>query len=915
MRYTIGIDLGTTNCCIAFVDLEDPKLAIQLFRIPQLNALGYVELMAALPSFCYLAAPHEWPKGTLKLPWKQETDFILGKLAKEHGSKVPMRLVQSAKSWLCHSAANRRDKILPFDAADDTQRISPVEASARYLEHIREAWNHTIAQGNQTLEFEQQHIILTVPASFDEVARVLTVEAAKLAGFTQTTLLEEPQAAYYSWLSQHENQWEKHVTPGDVILVCDVGGGTTDFSLIEVSGQDGKLAFQRMAVGDHLLLGGDNMDASIAYYLESKLHQQLTSFQWLQLKHQARLAKEALLGDKREETYPILLQGSGASVVKGSLSLDISHDEILQLLLEGFFGQYDWGQALQLRKTSGFRTMGLPYVEEPSITKHLAAFLNKNPRPDYVLFNGGAMKPKAFQEAIIKALMLWFPEKFPKILPTVSLDTAVARGAAYYGKAKQGYGVRIGGGTPRSYYLGIELIEDGQTTTKALTLLPRGSEEGSSYEPEHIFWLKPNTPVSFQLMTSHTRLYDRPGELIAINDEEMHSLPPIHTILRYGKRINVNDAQEKIPVRLHVELTAIGTLELSLKSEKTAHQWMLEFQLRSAAGQEQILAALNQPRKDETFDKHDLKEALLLIQNTFSGDRLIKPGKLMEHLEKQLDKTRLDWSSSILRGLWDALLREAPHRKNSIEQGTRWWNLAGFLLRPGCGYPLDDFRIKEIWKVILEDLKNTKDIDIQLQQWICFRRIAAGLNKGQQMQIFSEKFSDFLNKKSDRIEAKSNPYHYSEKARVLGALELLNLSLKEKLGRAFVQKIISGNAVSADYWALARIGARSLMYGSAANVIPRDICSQWIETLLQRRLNDKEQLAFVLGLLAKKTDHRELNLSHNIVNLVMQYFAGTEQENRLYALLSQGTVLTEVEQEQIFGDRLPVGLTLEIINT
>jgi len=363
MRYIIGIDLGTTNSSVAYVDTESTKnspFSIQLFKIPQMTSTNIFDSQTTLPSFCFINATYENSQEVNRLPWGTSKDYIVGKLAQTLGAKTPTRLVQSAKSWLCNSAASRKDKILPIEAADNTQRISPVEASARYLSHIKEAWNHLMARGNADHEFEQQEIILTVPASFDEVARTLTAEAAKLAGLQKVTLLEEPQAAFYSWISQHETTYPSKLAIGDTVLVCDVGGGTTDFSLIEMQQKEDKPFFQRMSVGDHLLLGGDNIDAAIAYFLEGKLKklgtQELTTTQWLQLLQQARNAKEHLLEDTNEtSTYSVLLQGTGSHVIQGSISLEITREELLELIHSGFFPENTWEKALEMKKSAGFR--------------------------------------------------------------------------------------------------------------------------------------------------------------------------------------------------------------------------------------------------------------------------------------------------------------------------------------------------------------------------------------------------------------------------------------------------------------------------------------------------------------------------------------------------------------------------------
>lgn len=915
MRYIIGIDLGTTNCCVSYVDTQDPKFSIQTLRIPQLTTPGYVEALTTLPSFCYLSTKHEWPTNSLSLPWKNTSDHCVGVFALQQGAKVPTKLVQSAKSWLCHSAVNRKDKILPIEG-DVDQKISPVEATAQYLKHIKDAWNYLLARSDETSEFDQQEIVITVPASFDEVSRRLTTEAAKMAGYIHLTLLEEPQAAFYSWISLHEAAWQQKLKEGNSILVCDVGGGTTDFSLIKVLEKEGQLSFSRMAVGDHLLLGGDNIDAAIAHHIETKLSQNygacdFQAIQWLQLKQQARLAKEALLDTTKAapEDFTILLQGTGSSVIKGSLSTQLNKDEVAQLLLNGFFGLYSLEEALQLRKTTGLRTMGLPYEEEPSITKHLANFLKRSQchqAPDYILFNGGTMKPSLFRQAIVQSLTKWYPGSHPKVLESVSLDLAVARGAAYYGRVRRGMGVRIGGGTPKAFYLGVDIKKSNKTIShQALTLLPRGSEEGASYESSQTFSLRPNVPVSFDVYTSQVRLHDVKGDLIEIDLKELQPLPSIHTILRVGKK----QSQDAIPVKLHVKLTPIGTLELWLQSQNTDHRWFLEFQLKTASGQENSASVLDSARKDEIFDTSYLETAQQYLQNLFNSPS--KQEKVMESLEGLLDKPRRDWSLSLLRGLFDTLLTQASKRKVHPDLEARWWNLMGFFLRPGFGYPLDDFRIKELWKIILEDFKAPKTTECQIQQWICFRRIAGGLNKGQQTQLANEILFTLLPNKTTKIliKAKNELYPYSEKIRALASFEWLEVSQKIRIGKALLSRILEGEASSADFWALGRIGARHLIYGSAVNVVPADECARWIQALIKLPANDA--LSHLLTQLARKTDHRELNLPGSIVDTIISHFELTPFKERLQLLVTKPAVLTVQEQEQIFGDKLPAGLLLE----
>lgn len=927
MRYIVGIDLGTTNCAVAYVDTLSSHMPIQPWRITQLVAEGYSDAQPTLPSFCYLASQGEWPTGALTLPWAaNEQDFFVGRFAQTQGAKVPNRLVSSAKSWLCHNAANRREKILPFEFSDKASRISPVEASARYLSHIRQAWNDSYARGNSELELEEQEVVLTVPASFDEVARTLTAEAARQAGFKHLTLLEEPQAAFYSWLAQHEATWHRLLPLGSTVLVCDVGGGTTDFSLIEVAGTVEQPTLQRMAVGDHLLLGGDNMDRTVAHFIEPQLFSEEPSLlQWMQLIHQARLAKEALLNGEQEQ-FQIILHGTGSSVVKGSQNANLQKSELQKLLIDGFFASYSWEEASNWSKAVGMRTMGLPYEDEPSITRHLARFLKQSctvghmPKgPDFVLFNGGTMKSTLFQQAILQALSRWFPAKSIQVLDAYNLDLAVGRGAAYYGKVRRGMGVKIGGGMPRGYYLGLNLInpDTQKAELRALTLLPRGSEEGASYEPEHTFHLQPNTPVSFQLYTSHVRLNDHAGDIIEVSPEELQLLPPIHTALRFGSRQRQSESsQTSIPVHVHAHLNAIGTLELWLKSLTTEHTWSLQFQLRNAAGQENSLAVLEKRATDELLDNSLQENANLYLKDVFTASSGAKLKSLMDGLENILERPRREWSPSVLRALWEPLLQLSATRNLSWQHEERWWNLAGFLLRPGYGYPLDDFRIKEFWRLLLAELKMTsaKSIEIQIQQWICYRRIAGGLNKGQQMQIAQILLPQIFDKKGKIvIKGKGEAYRYSEKMRALASFELLEVATKVKIGNALVERILQSDGMPVDFWALSRIGARHLLYGSTANVVPAAMCANWLQKILSQKESIGTAEIFPLLIsLARKTDQREINLPRQTIEQILTHFENSDKAEELQKALNEESALSRQEQEFLFGEQLPVGLTLHL---
>lgn len=913
MKYIIGVDLGTINSSIAYVDLDqkkNPSLGIQQFQILQNTAPHATGSFPVLPSFCYLSGEDEWPENAFKLPWKNNQDCFVGMFAQSQGVKVPTRLIQSAKSWLCHAGVNRKERILPLDCAEEARRISPVEATARYLRHMRDSWNSVIAGNDPSKEWEQQAIVLTIPASFDEAARSLTVEAAKLAGFEQFTLLEEPQAAFYSWIAQHESSLSKQFEPGQSILVCDVGGGTTDFSLIEVKKSEEIITFQRMAVGEHLLLGGDNMDAAIAHYLEAKLRethtQELTTQQWLQLNHEARILKEKLLDPAcKTSKTSITIHGTGSSVILGSLTIEVEREEIVNLLKTGFFDQYSWEDAVKLKKNSGFRTLGLPYEEDPSITKHLAYFLSgHHAKPDFVLFNGGTMKPALFQKAVVESLQCWFPEKPLKVLESGSLDLAVARGAAYYGKVRQGLGVRIGGGSASSYYLQIEH----QQSRKALTLLKRGAEEGDSHESEQEFFLLPNQPVSFALYSSHVRLNDNPGDLVEINPEELHPLPSIHTILNYGKK--TQEEQVKIPVHVGIRLTEIGTIEIWLRSLKSDHRWQLEFQVRAATGQE-VASSSDKAILQEQLDEDLLQQAEQMIHDLFLGQK-IKPKEIINQLEALTGKQRKEWSPTLLRSFWGFLLKYAPQRKVSSEHEARWWNLAGFFLRPGRGYPLDDFRLKDLWKIVLADFKNIKNSDAQIQQWICFRRVAAGFNSGQQMQVAQDLISTLLLKKGAEfdIKGKAAVYQFVEKIRTFSALELIDQPLKVRVGNALMHRIESKEALPVDYWALGRIAARQLTQGSIAHILPKDVCSTWLAKIVVSKHIPVAQETFLYSQMARLTDYREINIPKDVIAKILEKSVLFPLGDHLRDLLTSVIKLSRQEEEEVFGENLPPGLSL-----
>lgn len=906
MRYIVGIDLGTTNTTVAYVDTEVKSRVVQTFPILQTVAEGVVNHKNELPSFCYLTKKKELSEGALDLPWKKGASSCVGQYALDHGCRIPTRFVGSAKSWLSNRTCSPKEKLLPVEAHDEEERISPIEASCRYLEHIRLAWNHEIAKGNPELELEEQEVILTVPASFDEVARKSTAEAAKQAGFEKITFLEEPQAAFYHWISQNEKRWQESFEEGATILVSDVGGGTTDFSLIQFSHREGVPSFERMAVGEHLLLGGDNIDHALAYYIEEKIEKEsgeaIGHDRWKALYQEARRAKEALLSDTAS-TYSVIIQGKGSSVVQGSLSTELSVDEVKSFLLEGFFSQFPWEDAIQLKKASALRTSGLPYEEESSITKQLAHFLHVHGAferpPKYILFNGGTMMAPSFKQALITSFQHWFPETSLQPLSVKNPMQSVSRGAAYFGLVRRGEGVKIRSGSPRSFYLALP-------DQKAICLLPRGVEEGSSVVAEQEFSALANQPVNFTLYASHTRLHDHPGQIVSFQQEEFHQMPPISTLLRFGKK-SLQQEVKTVPVTLRIDYTTLGTLELSLESKESSHRWNLEFQLKTSTGQEDQMALMEKGRIDETYSEESLQEAKEVIHTLFSKGGSLTPEKAMERLEIALQLQRNEWPPSLLRKLWDVLILQAENRTISTKHEARFWNLAGYLLRPGTGYPLDDKRIKDLWRLILSERQKKKTDEVVIQQWICFRRISGGLNKGLQGQLYHQIIHSIFNKKSGKIELVrgADLYQYQEKLRTLASFERLDFQAKSSLGKALFERIKKEKkGSSAEFFALGRLGARELLYGSHASVLPVETVTPWVEELLPMIKGEKQLFPFAL--MVRRAEANEINVTKELRKQVLE----ASTNDHLKGIIEGKEELNEQDQGALLGDQLPPGIVL-----
>jgi hypothetical protein len=613
-RYAIGIDLGTTHSALSYVDLEasdGEKTAQGVLPVPQLTAPGTVEALPLLPSFLYLPHPDEIAPGDLALPWSAgESDFeAVGEMARSRGATTPIRLVSSAKSWLCHPGVDRRATILPADAPEEVQRVSPLDASTRYLAHLRQAWN----AANPQAPFDQQAVTVTIPASFDPAARELTAEAARNAGYASPTLLEEPQAALYSWIEGSGGRWRKQVQPGDIILVVDVGGGTSDFSLIAVLEREGKLEPHRVAVGDHILLGGDNMDLALAHLVARKLAAngtQLDAWQMRALTYGCRSAKEHLLADANAGAWPIVVPSRGSKLIGGSIRTELTRDEVTTFITDGFFPRVDAAARPAVRARAGLTQLGLPYAQDAAITRHLAAFLGRQAgataelegfsgridaqhsflHPSAVLFNGGVFKSGILAQRVMDTLNDWLAAEGAqpaRMLEGADLDLAVARGAAYYGYARRGGGVRIRGGTARAYYVGVEssmpAIPGMEPPIQALCVAPFGMEEGTELElPGQEFGLVVGEPVHFRFFGSSTRRQDHIGDMLEYwAPDELQELNEIEATLP----AEGHAPGDVIQVKLHALATEAGTLELAAM-EPGGRRWQVQFDVRAAPHQQ-----------------------------------------------------------------------------------------------------------------------------------------------------------------------------------------------------------------------------------------------------------------------------------------------------------------------------------------
>jgi molecular chaperone DnaK (HSP70) len=857
----VGIDLGTTNSALAWIDPADAEDTsfppIHIFDIPQLIAPGRIEPRRTLPSFLYLDEGHP-----------------VGAYARDQGALVPTRLVHSAKSWLSNPDVDRTAKILPWDAGEGGRVLSPVEVSARFLSTIREAWDTSGRFG----PLAEQDVVLTVPASFDEEARELTVKAAEEAGLPRLTLLEEPAAAFYSWIANNFARSRRLLFDGQVVLVCDVGGGTSDFSLIRVARDGDKIDFTRTAVGKHLLLGGDNLDLTLAWLAETKLGKQLSIRQRSGLRRQCSAAKEILLCDPRRTSVEINVLGGGSSLIGGTLKTEITRAEALELALDGFLPITPRGEKPKEEKRSLFRELGLPYVSDPAISRHLSVFLESaGQAPDAILFNGGFFIPEILRERVADVLEHWYGKR-PEIFENRDLDLAVASGAAYYSYVRStGSGVLVRGGLPRAYYVGLN-------DASAVCLVPRGAEEGDTVEVDREdIQLVANKPVAFRLMSSLTRTDDKPGEVVEFApDEDIHQHAPLEAVIRFGK-----GGERLVPVKLGARLTETGTLETWCDSKISENRWRLQFQLRKAAKvQSKPGAVVSQQAVDSASE---------LVRGAFVKGE-IAPEELPSKLEAALGLGRGSWPVDVIRKLADVFIETVEHRKRSAAYEARWLNLGGFCLRPGFGYVGDEFRIEQVRRIYAAGPQFGNQVQNEIDWWIFWGRVAGGMNRNQQSDVLQRLLPSLMPKPGKKPQ-RLNTSLLREMWRTASSLELIPAANRMQMGDALVKQGLNDNTL----WCLSRLGARQLFYGPTNQVLSPAAATRWIEAMLT----------------APKADDALVSLARRTGDPVRDVSATTFAAVR--ARLTDASLIAQLEGEaerddralgRIFGEDLPSGLVL-----
>ncbi|MBM7035886.1 hsp70 family protein [Vibrio ulleungensis] len=907
--YLVGIDLGTTHCVVAFASIDaNPNEPINLLPIPQLIGPGQVADRLSLPSFRFHPHSTQFSVADLTLPWQQqpvlgdEQPAIIGEWARELGTHSPSQLVSSAKSWLSHDKVDRHDSILPWIASEETHRISPVIASASYLNYLRQAWDHQ----HPVHKLAEQKLTITIPASFDEAARKLTLEGAALAGLHNVTLLEEPQAACYDWVARSQQDAEQQLKEHASILVVDVGGGTTDLSLIATHDHNNNFELNRVAVGEHLMLGGDNIDLAIAHLAERSLNNnaRMNTANLSKLAQQARKTKELLLGDNELTESKITLLGSGSKLIGASRSTSVTKSDLHQLALDGFFPLTDI-DTLPSTKRGAIVEFGLPFVSDPAISKHIAQFLAQHQQqtglPTAVLYNGGLFNSALVAKRVTELLSSWSSREVT-VLENPHPDHSVAYGAVAFLQAKQGKLATIKSGASRSFYLHLPSKSG---PGRALCLLKKGEMPGTEVKlTGRTFNLTINQPARFHVLSAHQEILIKQnevahGQIIDVVNAPLHPLPALVTTIS-DKSIDANN----VDVQLITQQTEIGTIKLECQSLVSDHRWELEFDTRQHANPDSDGAPSPQ-----------LKTANQLISQAFSGNRKISDGKeiktLTRHLEKQLGN-KDDWSFNTLRSIYDTLQQGRKRRRRSDRHEQVWLRLAGHTLRPGFGDVNDSWRIEQLWALNQHTLQfpSTQSWN---DWWTLWRRVAGGLNQEQQEQLLTQ-LAPFLHPgavSSKQGRERAHQHGYESMVRLAASLEQLEAEDKLLLGNWFFKRATQQkDHVATHWWAVARIGTRFSMQQSQQKLLPKSTVEAWLTSLLALSWDKSDGIAFCASMLAANVADRELVVSDSLQQQVIARLQQVKAPASWISMVANVQQLDSESQAKALGDTLPSGLKL-----
>ncbi|ABM03063.1 chaperone DnaK-related protein [Psychromonas ingrahamii 37] len=932
VKYLIGIDLGTTNTVVAYTDMLKPLTSdnCHIFEIEQLVAPGEVAKRPLLPSFRYHPAGGEINPIDLQLPWsdvavdKLEGELplvVIGEWARELGAKVDGRQVVSAKSWLSHPHVDRNADILPWAGAEGVAKVSPVLASASYLLHVRHAWNFA----HPDALMEDQEVVITIPASFDEGARALTVEAASRAGLVNILLLEEPQAVCYDWYARQGARVQRELAKIKLLMVCDVGGGTTDLSLIKVAqGKDNSLALTRIGVGNHLMLGGDNVDLALAHIAEGLINggtsanKKLSAANLSQLIQQTRKAKELLMGDDAPGSARVTVLGSGAKLIGGAKSCELTKQAVRDIALDGFFPNISFDQR-PLKRRSAVVEFGLPYAADPAVSKHVAEFIadhqiackdalgidstqSGHAIPDAVLFNGGVFNSAVLSERTIELLSEWRGSAVNR-LENHHPNLAVAQGAVAYARARRGAQLKIGGGSARTVFLVLEQQDAGK---QAICLMPKGTEEEQELTlSERKFSLQLGLPVQFHLFSTTADQGYKIGEIITLDEQTLASgrfisLPPLVVVLE-------KTTLDSVIVSLATRFTEVGTLKIDCVAENQ-QRWHLEFQIRQPLSQR--TATDKTDALPDCFDQ--VREKVDLVFGESKKQITPKAVKsLRADIEKLLGK-REHWELPLLRALFDQLLEGKNHRRRSAAHERIWFNLAGYCLRPGFGYLIDDWRVEQIWGLYEQGLQHHQETQVWIDWWTFWRRASGGLSALQQARVFEdiEKFINPAALTNRKLKEEAKQKSYQDMVKLVATLELLPIEHKTKISEWLLKRLQKSSETSSSWWALGRLASRIPFHGSAHNVIDKKEIQSWLPQLLSIDWKKNPQAAFAVVLMSRMSGDRSRDLDADWRAKIIQQLTLVKAAESWIEMVDSIKELNEAETKRVFGEGLPIGLKL-----